>query len=171
MSAAEKSFSLAVRLTGALPISTPLPSFTLRLVLHRFLYIQKNNVEAARAALQRLRGTEHVQDELDQMKKEKVKDQTSTTETYTFAMLFGDKANHLPLIATIAMQVLQQWSGINAIMFYSALIFQDAGTFRVCACACFSATVCVFLCLSRERFVYFACQCMITTGVRKLKTF
>jgi len=93
----------------------------------RFLYIQKNNTEAARAALQRLRGTEDVQDELDQMKKEKVKDQTSTTETYTFGMLFADKANHLPLIATIAMQVLQQWSGINAIMFYSALIFQDAG--------------------------------------------
>ena len=96
--------------------------------IHRFLYIQKNNPEAARAALQRLRGTEDVDAELDQMKKEKLKDQTSSTETYTFPMLFGDKANHLPLIATIAMQILQQWSGINAIMFYSALIFQDAGS-------------------------------------------
>ena len=85
-------------------------------------------MEAARAALQRLRGTEDVTDELDQMKKEKIKDQSSTTETYTFGMLFADKANHLPLIATIAMQVLQQWSGINAVMFYSALIFRDAGT-------------------------------------------
>jgi len=93
----------------------------------RFLYMQKNNPEAARAALQRLRGSEDVDAELDQMKKEKLKDQSSSTETYTFAMLFGDKANYLPLIATIAMQILQQWSGINAVMFYSALIFQDAG--------------------------------------------
>ena len=100
--------------------------------IHRFLYIQKNNPEAARAALQRLRGTEDVDSELDQMKKEKLKDQTSSTETYTFPMLFGDKANHLPLIATIAMQILQQWSGINAIMFYSALIFQDAGSTDRC---------------------------------------
>ena len=80
------------------------------------------------------------------MKKEKVKDQTSTTETYTFGMLFADKANHLPLIATIAMQVLQQWSGINAIMFYSALIFQDAGAMcvyvRVCVCLPLSGCFC-----------------------------
>jgi len=92
----------------------------------RFL-MNRGDETGARYALQRLRGCNDVSEELLEIKKEKLKDEQADSGTYTFGMLLANKANHLPLIATIAMQILQQWSGINAVFFYSSLIFEDAG--------------------------------------------
>ena len=74
----------------------------------------KGDIEGAKLALQRLRGRENVDDELEEMKGEKDKrqqeqQQSESNQVYTIKMLIKDKANHLPLAATVALQV-QPWS-------------------------------------------------------------
>ena len=71
----------------------------------------KGDYEGAKLALQRLRGRENVDDELEEMKGEKDKRQQeqqqslNSNQVYTIKMLVKDKANHLPLAATVALQV------------------------------------------------------------------
>uniref|UniRef100_A0AC35TPW5 MFS domain-containing protein n=1 Tax=Rhabditophanes sp. KR3021 TaxID=114890 RepID=A0AC35TPW5_9BILA len=83
----------------------------------------KNSPETAAAALKKLRGTDDVQDELDQFIVEA--EETRNTEKAGLLDMFkGDLRQ--PMIIAIMMMLSQQLSGINAAMFYSTSIFMSA---------------------------------------------
>ncbi|XP_064642327.1 solute carrier family 2, facilitated glucose transporter member 3-like isoform X2 [Lineus longissimus] len=90
-----------------------------------FLYHQRNSKTEAAKALKRLRNSTDVDAELEEMNKES-KEATSQTETFKFKQIFAPDLR-FPLLICVLMQVAQQWSGINAIFFYSEMIFKSAG--------------------------------------------
>ncbi|XP_008639376.1 PREDICTED: solute carrier family 2, facilitated glucose transporter member 5 isoform X2 [Corvus brachyrhynchos] len=91
----------------------------------RYLLIQKGNEEQARRALQRLRGWEDVDDEIEEMyqedRSEKEEGQFSVLSLFTFRGL------RWQLISIIVMMMGQQLSGVNAVFYYADRIFESAG--------------------------------------------
>lgn len=76
--------------------------------------------------LQRLRGNDavnRVNDELDTMALEA----SSQTETRSLWSVITDKKLLMPIILVCALQGGQQLSGVNAVFYYSVVIFQNAG--------------------------------------------
>ncbi|NXG20326.1 GTR5 protein, partial [Grallaria varia] len=91
----------------------------------RYLLIQKGNEEQARQALQRLRGWDEVDDEIEEMfqedQSEKEEGQFSVLSLCTFRGL------RWQLISIIVMMMGQQLSGVNAVFYYANRIFESAG--------------------------------------------
>ncbi|XP_041275617.1 solute carrier family 2, facilitated glucose transporter member 5-like [Onychostruthus taczanowskii] len=91
----------------------------------RYLLIQKGNEEQARRALQRLRGWEDVDDEIQEMyqenQSEKEEGQFSVLSLFTFRGL------RWQLISIIVMMAGQQLSGVNGVFYYADRIFESAG--------------------------------------------
>ncbi|NXC85677.1 GTR5 protein, partial [Cercotrichas coryphoeus] len=91
----------------------------------RYLLIQKGNEEQARRALQRLRGREDVDDEIQEMyqedRSEKEEGQFSVLSLFTFRGL------RWQLISIIVMMAGQQLSGVNGVFYYADRIFESAG--------------------------------------------
>uniref|UniRef100_A0A8C5TVR4 Solute carrier family 2, facilitated glucose transporter member 5 n=1 Tax=Malurus cyaneus samueli TaxID=2593467 RepID=A0A8C5TVR4_9PASS len=91
----------------------------------RYLLIQKGNEEQARRALQRLRGWEDVDDEIQEMyqedRSEKEEGQFSVLSLCTFRGL------RWQLISIIVMMMGQQLSGVNGVFYYADRIFESAG--------------------------------------------
>ncbi|NXR96738.1 GTR5 protein, partial [Hypocryptadius cinnamomeus] len=91
----------------------------------RYLLIQKGNEEQARRALQRLRGREDVDDEIQEMyqenQSEKEEGQFSVLSLFTFRGL------RWQLISIIVMMAGQQLSGVNGVFYYADRIFESAG--------------------------------------------
>ncbi|NXS23053.1 GTR5 protein, partial [Mystacornis crossleyi] len=91
----------------------------------RYLLIQKGNEEQARRALQRLRGWEDVEDEIEEMyqedRSEKEEGQFSVLSLCTFRGL------RWQLISVIVMMMGQQLSGVNGVFYYADRIFESAG--------------------------------------------
>ncbi|NXY09692.1 GTR5 protein, partial [Pteruthius melanotis] len=91
----------------------------------RYLLIQKGNEEQARRALQRLRGWEDVDEEIEEMyqedRSEKEEGQFSVLSLCTFRGL------RWQLISIIVMMMGQQLSGVNAVFYYADRIFESAG--------------------------------------------
>ncbi|XP_035413298.1 solute carrier family 2, facilitated glucose transporter member 5-like isoform X1 [Cygnus atratus] len=91
----------------------------------RYLLIQKGNEEQARQALQRLRGWDDVDDEIEEMRledqSEKEEGQLSVLTLCTFRGL------RWQLISIVVMMMGQQLSGVNAVFYYADRIFQSAG--------------------------------------------
>ncbi|NWU33882.1 GTR5 protein, partial [Hylia prasina] len=91
----------------------------------RYLLLQKGNEEQARKALQRLRGREDVDDEIQEMyqenQSEKEEGQLSVLSLFTFRGL------RWQLISIIVMMGGQQLSGVNAVFYYADRIFESAG--------------------------------------------
>ncbi|NXK66151.1 GTR5 protein, partial [Sylvietta virens] len=91
----------------------------------RYLLIQKGNEEQARRALQRLRGREDVDDEIQEMyqedRSEKEEGQFSVLSLFTFRGL------RWQLISIIVMMAGQQLSGVNGVFYYADKIFESAG--------------------------------------------
>ncbi|RWS03998.1 glucose transporter type 1-like protein, partial [Dinothrombium tinctorium] len=81
----------------------------------RYLLISKGRVTEARFALQRLRCSTEVEDDIEEMRTEDRAQQQDANQLQT------------PLIIAIVMQLSQQLSGINAILYYSTSMFVDAG--------------------------------------------
>ncbi|NXG96995.1 GTR5 protein, partial [Loxia leucoptera] len=91
----------------------------------RFLLIQKGNEERARRALQRLRGWEDVDDEIQEMYQE---DQSEKEEgQFSVLSLFTFRGLRWQLISIIVMMAGQQLSGVNGVFYYADRIFQSAG--------------------------------------------
>ncbi|KAK3603513.1 hypothetical protein CHS0354_030370 [Potamilus streckersoni] len=90
----------------------------------RFLLIKKNDEDGATKALRRLRGRNDVENEIEEMRSEAKK--ASSIKQFTLKELLTTPELKLPIIIACLMQVAQQWSGINAVMSYSAFIFQQA---------------------------------------------
>ncbi|XP_019948587.1 solute carrier family 2, facilitated glucose transporter member 1 [Paralichthys olivaceus] len=91
----------------------------------RYLLIVLNQEEEARKALVRLRGTEDVSDDIQEMKEEGMK--MAMEKKVTIPELFRSSKYRQPIIIAIVLQLSQQMSGINAVFYYSTGIFQEAG--------------------------------------------
>ncbi|NWH40044.1 GTR5 protein, partial [Chloropsis hardwickii] len=91
----------------------------------RYLLIQKGNEEQARKALKRLRGTEDVDDEIQEMYQE---DRSEKEEgQFSVLSLFTYRGLRWQLISIIVMMGGQQLSGVNGVFYYADRIFESAG--------------------------------------------
>ncbi|XP_060936722.1 solute carrier family 2, facilitated glucose transporter member 1 [Limanda limanda] len=91
----------------------------------RYLLISLNQEEEARKALVRLRGTEDVSDDIQEMKEEGMK--MAMEKKVTIPELFRSPKYRQPIVIAIVLQLSQQLSGINAVFYYSTSIFAKAG--------------------------------------------
>ncbi|MEQ2277026.1 Solute carrier 2, facilitated glucose transporter member 1 [Xenotaenia resolanae] len=91
----------------------------------RYLLIVLNKEEEARKALERLRGSEDVNDDIQEMKEEGMK--MAMEKKVTVLELFRSPNYRQPIIIAIILQLSQQLSGINAVVYYSTSIFEKAG--------------------------------------------
>ncbi|MED6244882.1 Solute carrier 2, facilitated glucose transporter member 1 [Ilyodon furcidens] len=91
----------------------------------RYLLIVLNKEEEARKALERLRGSEDVNDDIQEMKEEGMK--MAMEKKVTVLELFRSPNYRQPIIIAIILQLSQQLSGINAVFYYSTGIFEKAG--------------------------------------------
>ncbi|XP_039000224.1 sugar transport protein 8-like isoform X2 [Hibiscus syriacus] len=85
--------------------------------------IERNKIEEGRKVLRKIRGVENIDDEFD-----------SIVHACEMARQVKDPFRKLmkpvsrpPLIIAICLQVFQQFTGINAIMFYAPVLFQTVG--------------------------------------------
>ncbi|XP_056388334.1 solute carrier family 2, facilitated glucose transporter member 3-like isoform X2 [Hyla sarda] len=90
----------------------------------RYLLIMKNEPEKAEIILKRLRGTEDVASDLEEMKEEGRR--MAQEKPVSFLELFRAKQFRQPIFIAIVLQLSQQLSGINAVFYYSTSIFKDA---------------------------------------------
>jgi len=91
----------------------------------RFLLIDQQNEGEARNVLVKLRGTDDVSDEMDEMRAEA--EEQAQCGQWSIPQLFKAKEVRWQLITILLMMAAQQLSGINAVFFYSNLIFDKAG--------------------------------------------
>lgn len=91
----------------------------------RFLLINLKQEEQARKVLVRLRGSEDVSKDLQEMKEESAK--MAMEKKVTILELFRAAAYRQPLLIAVMLQLSQQLSGINAVFYYSTGIFASAG--------------------------------------------
>nr|XP_056721235.1 solute carrier family 2, facilitated glucose transporter member 5-like [Euleptes europaea] len=91
----------------------------------RYLLIQKGDEKKAKAALKRLRGSDDVEDEMEEMRKE---DQAEKAEgKMSIVALFTCRALRWQLISIIVMMAGQQLSGVNGVYYYADKIYENAG--------------------------------------------
>ncbi|XP_068974265.1 facilitated trehalose transporter Tret1-like isoform X3 [Bombus flavifrons] len=90
-------------------------------------YISKGKTKRARKSLQWLRGKgTDITDELSSVQKLHTDSERNVSQG-AFMQLF--KKNHLkPLFISLGLMFFQQFSGINAVIFYTVQIFRDAGS-------------------------------------------
>uniref|UniRef100_A0A1D2A345 Major facilitator superfamily (MFS) profile domain-containing protein n=2 Tax=Auxenochlorella protothecoides TaxID=3075 RepID=A0A1D2A345_AUXPR len=90
--------------------------------------VERGQVEKGRAVLQRLRGVEDVEAELEDMiEATEEASRVSLRQSYSFMF---HRANSPQLIIDIIIQFFQQFTGINAIMFYVPVLFNSLGSSR-----------------------------------------
>ncbi|XP_069025314.1 solute carrier family 2, facilitated glucose transporter member 1-like [Embiotoca jacksoni] len=91
----------------------------------RYLLINRNEESKARSVLMKLRGTDEVNEDMDEMKEES--QQMMREKKVTIAELFRSPVYRQPIFVAIMLQLSQQLSGINAVFYYSTGIFERAG--------------------------------------------
>lgn len=91
----------------------------------RYLLISLNQEDEARQVLTRLRGHSDVEDDIREMKEEAMK--MSMEKKVSIPELFRNSTYRQPIIIAIILQLSQQLSGINAVIYYSTEIFRSAG--------------------------------------------
>ncbi|XP_067095619.1 solute carrier family 2, facilitated glucose transporter member 5-like [Osmerus mordax] len=91
----------------------------------RYLLIQRGDERTAKRELQRLRGWEDVETELDEMRLE---DQSEQAEgRLSVLSLLSQRSLRWQLISIIVLNMGQQLSGVNAIYYYADSIYGSAG--------------------------------------------
>ncbi|CAB4003094.1 solute carrier family 2, facilitated glucose transporter member 1-like [Paramuricea clavata] len=91
----------------------------------RYLLIKLNKESLARQELRKLQGTYNLEQVINEMKVEKVKE--SKEGTITILQLLKTKSLRFPLFLSVLLQISQQFSGINSVMYYSTSTFRRAG--------------------------------------------
>uniref|UniRef100_A0A1B6C3D1 Major facilitator superfamily (MFS) profile domain-containing protein n=1 Tax=Clastoptera arizonana TaxID=38151 RepID=A0A1B6C3D1_9HEMI len=105
----------AIMMLATLPLCPESPKY--------ILFGQGKELEAQRS-LSWLRGTIEVQDEMDEMRGEY--EQMKLLPTITMKEMFVNPSLRIPLVISMVIMVAQQFSGINAAMFFSTSIFKLA---------------------------------------------
>ncbi|KAM3922579.1 solute carrier family 2, facilitated glucose transporter member 1 isoform 2-T2 [Leptodactylus fuscus] len=90
----------------------------------RFLLINRNEEDKAKSVLKKLRGTTDVTTDLQEMKEESR--QMMREKKVTILELFRSPLYRQPILIAIVLQLSQQLSGINAVFYYSTMIFEKA---------------------------------------------
>lgn len=89
----------------------------------RYLLITKQWEEEARKALRRLRASNQVEEDIEEMRAEQQNAEHGEA-TVSMSELLTSPVLRYPLIISIIMQLSQQLSGINAVLYYSTDLFQ-----------------------------------------------
>lgn len=79
----------------------------------RYLYIKLEEEVRAKKSLKRLRGTEDVTKDINEMKKEK--EEASTEQKVSVIQLFTDANYRQPILVALMLHMAQQFSGINGV--------------------------------------------------------
>ncbi|CAN0886999.1 Sugar transport protein 13 [Linum grandiflorum] len=86
--------------------------------------IERGRLDEGKAVLKRIRGTDKVEPEfLELVEASKIAKQVK----HPFRNLFSRRQNRPQLIIAVALQIFQQCTGINAIMFYAPSLFKTLG--------------------------------------------
>ncbi|KAA8548622.1 hypothetical protein F0562_000306 [Nyssa sinensis] len=85
--------------------------------------VERGNDKEGKAALKKIRGVDSVDDEYEQIK---MACEQAKQVKHPFKKLMK-RSSMPPLIIGIMLQVFQQFTGINAIMFYAPVLFQTVG--------------------------------------------
>ncbi|KAM1301410.1 hypothetical protein EV1_012535 [Malus domestica] len=85
--------------------------------------IQRGKLDEGRAVLKRIRGTENVEAEFSEILEAS---RAAKEIKHPFKNLLKRK-NRPPLVIAIAMQIFQQFTGMNAILFYAPILFATMG--------------------------------------------
>lgn len=91
----------------------------------RYLLITKQNEEEARISLKRLRGKDDIEEYVEEMREEQRAHDSEAS--VNILQLFQSKLLRRPLIVGIVMHLSQQFSGINAVFYYSTNLFLSSG--------------------------------------------
>ncbi|XP_011494725.1 PREDICTED: glucose transporter type 1 isoform X1 [Ceratosolen solmsi marchali] len=91
----------------------------------RYLLITKQWEEEARKALRKLRASNQVEEDIEEMMAEQRAQQTESTISMT--ELICSPTLRAPLVIGVVMQLSQQLSGINAVFYYSTSLFTTSG--------------------------------------------
>jgi len=91
----------------------------------KYLLVFKGDDSAAEKALVWLRGTPDVEEEVEEMRKERI--ELRNSPKFSIGDLFKTSELRKPLIICAVLQMSQQLSGINAVIYYSTSIFESAG--------------------------------------------
>uniref|UniRef100_A0ABD2WPQ8 Major facilitator superfamily (MFS) profile domain-containing protein n=1 Tax=Trichogramma kaykai TaxID=54128 RepID=A0ABD2WPQ8_9HYME len=91
----------------------------------RYLLITKQWEEEARKALRKLRASNQVEEDIEEMRAEERAQQAESTISMT--ELICSPTLRAPLVIGIVMQLSQQLSGINAVFYYSTSLFSSSG--------------------------------------------
>ncbi|XP_076597325.1 solute carrier family 2, facilitated glucose transporter member 1-like isoform X3 [Chaetodon auriga] len=91
----------------------------------RYLLINCNEESKARSILIKLRGTDEVSEDMQEMKEES--QQMMREKKVTILELFRSPVYQQPILVAIMLHLSQQLSGINAVFYYSTGIFERAG--------------------------------------------
>ncbi|GJN09922.1 hypothetical protein PR202_ga27976 [Eleusine coracana subsp. coracana] len=88
--------------------------------------VERGRVDSGRATLERIRGTRDVGDEFEEIRAACARAAELNEQERPYRRLARPESRP-PLVIAIAMQVFQQFTGINAIMFYAPVLFQTMG--------------------------------------------
>ncbi|CAL8095554.1 unnamed protein product [Calicophoron daubneyi] len=91
----------------------------------RFLLLSKKNEEAAKKAFERFNAKDDVNTFISEVKAEVAA--AESQPKFQFGQLFTEKDLRMAVLIACLVQVLQQLSGINAVITYSSLMFKAAG--------------------------------------------
>ncbi|XP_074027810.1 glucose transporter 1 isoform X3 [Leptinotarsa decemlineata] len=91
----------------------------------RYLLITKQWEEEARRALRRLRASNAVEEDIEEMRAEERAQQAEAS--ISMSELICSPSLRMPLVIGIVMQLSQQFSGINAVFYYSTSLFVSSG--------------------------------------------
>lgn len=91
----------------------------------RYLLITCSQESEAHEVLVKLRGTDNVTEDLQEMREESQRMQRETS--VSIPELLRSSVHRQPLLVAVMLQLSQQLSGINAVFYYSTSIFERAG--------------------------------------------
>ncbi|KAM5263978.1 solute carrier family 2, facilitated glucose transporter member 2-like [Ctenodactylus gundi] len=90
----------------------------------RYLFIKLEKEDKAKQILKRLRGSDDVTQDINEIKREK--EEASSEQKVSVIQLFTNSSYRQPIIAALILHLAQQFSGINGIFYYSTSIFYTA---------------------------------------------
>ncbi|KAJ8917744.1 hypothetical protein NQ315_005195 [Exocentrus adspersus] len=95
----------------------------------KYVFVIKKQPQVALRLLRKLRDVseELLQDEIEELKIEEDDNKRCAGDSWNLVKVMTDRTLMLPLLLVCALQAGQQFSGINAVFYYSSKIFRAAG--------------------------------------------